>query len=30
MIEDPNMRICRPRQIFTGETKPQYVAIEQR
>jgi citrate synthase len=30
MIEDPNMRICRPRQIFTGETKPQYVAVEKR
>jgi citrate synthase len=30
MIEDPNMRICRPRQIFTGETKPQYVAVDKR
>jgi citrate synthase len=30
MIEDPAMRICRPRQIFTGETKPQYTVVEKR
>ena len=30
MIEAPNMRICRPRQIFTGATDTQFVPIQDR
>ncbi len=30
MIEDPEHRISRPRQLYTGETERAYVAIEQR
>ncbi|MCB0335679.1 MAG: citrate synthase [Bdellovibrionales bacterium] len=30
MIEDPKMRISRPRQIYTGETDRSYVAIDKR
>ena len=30
MIEDPGMKIARPRQIYTGETQHAYTPIEQR
>ena len=30
MIEDPGMKIARPRQIYTGETQHPYTPIEQR
>jgi citrate synthase len=30
MIEDKNMKICRPRQIYTGEINRKYVPIEKR
>jgi citrate synthase len=30
MIEDPNQKIGRPRQLYTGPTKRDYVAIGQR
>lgn len=30
MIEDPKTRICRPRQIYTGQTKRQYVPLDKR
>jgi len=30
MIEDPAMKICRPRQIYTGATTRSYVKIDQR
>jgi citrate synthase len=30
MIEDPDMKIGRPRQLFTGATERHYVAIDQR
>ena len=30
MIEDSTTRLCRPRQIYTGETERHYVAIENR
>jgi len=30
MIEDPKMKIGRPRQIYTGETANQYISIDKR
>ncbi|MGH9458344.1 MAG: citrate synthase [Thermoanaerobaculia bacterium] len=30
MVEDPTMRINRPRQIYTGETEREWLAIEKR
>jgi citrate synthase len=30
MIEDPGMKICRPRQIYTGEANGKFVPIDQR
>ncbi|MEE9208960.1 MAG: citrate/2-methylcitrate synthase, partial [Kiloniellales bacterium] len=30
MIEDPNHKISRPRQLYTGYTKREYVPIERR
>ncbi len=30
MIESPAMKICRPRQIFTGETKGEYIELKKR
>jgi len=30
MIEDPNHRISRPRQLYTGPTRRDYVPIEDR
>ena len=30
MIEDPGMKICRPRQIYTGETVRKYIPIDKR
>jgi citrate synthase len=30
MIEDPNTKIARPRQIYTGPTETHYVPIEKR
>ena len=30
MIEDPNTRISRPRQIYAGETSRDYVELEKR
>ena len=30
MIEDPNHRISRPRQLYVGKTKRPFVPIEQR
>jgi citrate synthase len=30
MIEDPTMRICRPRQIYTGETFQEYIPLSKR
>ena len=30
MIEDPNQKISRPRQLYTGESQRAYVAIDQR
>lgn len=30
MIESPSMRIARPRQVFTGETKVSYTEVEKR
>lgn len=30
MIEDPKMRISRPRQIYTGETAREYIPIDKR
>ncbi len=30
MIESPSMKICRPRQIFTGETSAEYIDIKKR
>jgi citrate synthase len=30
MVEDPNTKIGRPRQIYTGEKVRKYVPIEQR
>ena len=30
MIEDPNQRIARPRQLYTGSTQRSYVPIDQR
>jgi citrate synthase len=30
MIEDPNQRIGRPRQIYTGATERDYVPVSQR
>jgi len=30
MIEDPSQRIGRPRQIYTGATQRDYVAVERR
>ncbi|MDB5039063.1 MAG: citrate synthase [Bacteriovoracaceae bacterium] len=30
MIEDPQMKICRPRQIYTGQTNVKFVPIEKR
>ena len=30
MIDDPEQKIARPRQIYTGERELDYVPIEQR
>jgi citrate synthase len=30
MIEDPNTKIARPRQIYTGPTETHYVPLERR
>jgi len=30
MVEQPGFKICRPRQIFTGETKNEYVDLKKR
>lgn len=30
MVEDPKMRICRPRQIYTGETNREYIDLKKR
>jgi len=30
MVEDPTTKICRPRQIYTGSLKRDYVPLEQR
>lgn len=30
MIEDPKMKICRPRQIYTGDTDNKYIPISKR
>jgi citrate synthase len=30
MMEDPNTKIARPRQIYTGPTERPYVSIDQR
>ena len=30
MVDDPEQRIARPRQIYTGETDAKYVPIDQR
>jgi citrate synthase len=30
MISDPNMRISRPRQLYTGAARRDYVANDQR
>ena len=30
VLEDPNGRIYRPRQVYTGETLRPYVPLEQR
>jgi citrate synthase len=30
MIEDPDMKIGRPRQLFTGATERHYTPIQQR
>jgi citrate synthase len=30
MIEDPSQRIGRPRQLYIGERKRDYVAVNQR
>ena len=30
ILDDPKSRIYRPRQIFTGPTQRQYVALEER
>jgi citrate synthase len=30
MIEDPDMKIGRPRQLFTGATERHYLPVDQR
>jgi citrate synthase len=30
MMDDPNVRIGRPRQIYTGATRREYVPVAQR
>ncbi len=30
MVEDPHMKLCRPRQIYSGETERHYIPIEER
>jgi citrate synthase len=30
MIEDPNQKIGRPRQLYTGPTARDYIAVEKR
>jgi len=30
MIEDPNQKIGRPRQLYVGQTKRDYVGIDKR
>jgi len=30
MIEDPSQRISRPRQLYTGNSRRDYVPVEQR
>jgi citrate synthase len=30
MIEDPNQRIGRPRQLYTGEVQREYIPISRR
>jgi citrate synthase len=30
MIEDPNQKIGRPRQLYTGPTLRDYIAVNQR
>jgi citrate synthase len=30
MIEDPNQKIGRPRQLYTGETRRDYIPLSRR